>query len=508
MSAREEVEPRLPAWLTPQDEAAISARYQLERGASSGSMGTVFHAIQRAIGMDVAIKVLRKELAPEQLQREGMMLARVAQVHSPHVVAVHDFEILPSGAAMLVMDWIDGRDLGTELRMRGGRVKEWDALPWMRDTCMGMLAVEEQRLVHRDLKPANIMLDRSGRARVTDFGIARQERLPGDATGTLDRLVAGTPDYMAPERTEHPQGTDIRSDVYSFGATFYHVLTGAPPFQGDSVFSILFKHRTEPLVAPRARNPEVSSAINDVLERCLAKSPNERFDSFRGIIPHLATDSGVSAWGDVEDALLVPYATRFRERCADYLRTDRSRGDVDAFEFPSGRTLRIVIGDIVDEVTDAIVSPGDHDMLMDGAAGQAIARAAGFQVRQEADRFRPVRPGRVVVTSAGALRRPVPGSASPKPRFVFHAVTVGVHDRKVLFPSRDLILECLSSCLYHADTLDLRSIAFPLLGTGAAGYSRAKCLEVMFLFLAKALLRGVNTLRDARIVIYGPSSPG
>ncbi len=126
----------------------------------------------------------------------------------------------------------------------------------------------------------------------------------------------------------------------------------------------------------------------------------------------------------------------------------------------------------------------------------AIRMAAGATVEWEALRYKTVRPGRAVVTSAGKL----------KARFIFHGVTVGIAASEVVVPSRDLISEIMTSCFYHAETLNVRSMAFPLLGTGAMGFSRAICLDTMFQFLARMFLRGLTCVQEARIVLF-PESP-
>ncbi|MGZ3319337.1 MAG: macro domain-containing protein, partial [Isosphaeraceae bacterium] len=111
-------------------------------------------------------------------------------------------------------------------------------------------------------------------------------------------------------------------------------------------------------------------------------------------------------------------------------------------------------------------------------------------------RYGAVRPGRAVVTSAGAL----------KARFIFHGVTVGISASRVVYPSRDLISEIMTSCFYHADSLQVRSMAFPLLGTGAMGFSRAICLDAMFQFLARMFLHGLTCVEEARIVLFHPGN--
>src|SRR5262249_2699747 len=154
------------------------------------------------------------------------------------VVAVHDFEVLQNGCPMLVMEWVEGTNLHRRMLAAGGPLPEDEVTPWMRQTCEGMLAAAEHGIIHRDLKPSNLLIDGRGWARVADFGLARGPA----SSGELSRpgLVMGPPYYMAPEQAEDPRGVDTRADIYSFGATFYHALTGKPPFEGGTAFSILY----------------------------------------------------------------------------------------------------------------------------------------------------------------------------------------------------------------------------------------------------------------------------
>jgi O-acetyl-ADP-ribose deacetylase (regulator of RNase III) len=130
---------------------------------------------------------------------------------------------------------------------------------------------------------------------------------------------------------------------------------------------------------------------------------------------------------------------------------------------------------------------------MDFGVQEAIRERAGLGIYEEARRYVPVRPGRVVVTSGGKLRV----------RFVFHGVTIGFFQSEVVLPSRDLITEIIASCFYHADTLGVRSIAFPLLGTGGAGLRMEVSLDTMIRSLARMLLRGATCVTEARIVLFG-----
>jgi O-acetyl-ADP-ribose deacetylase (regulator of RNase III) len=307
--------------------------------------------------------------------------------------------------------------------------------------------------------------------------------------------MMGTPFYVAPEQAEDPRLVDTRADVYSFGATFYHALTGVPPFSGETVFSILFKHKTEPLISPKARNPALSERTSELLERCLAKSPQERFPSFAEVLKQLQPTPGTPfAWDVSDDPELAAVLVRYQARRTAYLSSFRNEAnEVDTYEFAQGRKLQILGGDIVQQDVEVVVSSDDARLPMAGrgVAGQ-IRRAAGPMIEEEARRYVTVRPGRAVVTSGGNLLA----------RFVFHGVTMGSLGGQYMLPSRDLISEILASCFYHADSLRILSIAFPLLGTGAGGFSKAVCLDTMFRFLARMLMRGLTSVREARIVIH------
>jgi O-acetyl-ADP-ribose deacetylase (regulator of RNase III) len=326
---------------------------------------------------------------------------------------------------------------------------------------------------------------------VADFGLARGP----ESTSNLSRSgdVMGTPYYMAPEQAEDPRSVGTRADIYSFGATFYHALTGRPPYEGATTFSILYKHKTEPLISPRARRPDLSGRINDLLERCLAKAPADRFPSFTEVLKHLQPGPS-SPWLISEDKELSAYLTRYQSRREFYLNERKTwEKDLDVYTFPRGQELRIRWGDIVAQQVDAVVGSDTSHLLMDGGVSAAILQAGGPEIIQEARRQAPIRPGRAAVTSGGDLAA----------RLIFHGVTVGFVEKQLVRPSRDLIAEIMASCFYHADSHNVASIAFPLLGTGGQGFPRDVCLDTMFQFLARMFLRGLTSVREARIILFG-----
>jgi serine/threonine-protein kinase len=168
----------------------LRVRYEFLNEVGRGGMGMVYRARHRALDTPVAIKVVLPGASPDRFLREARLLARC---RSPFVVAVHDFDVLDDGRPMLVMEWVEGEDLLTVLRRRGGPLPEDQALPWMRDVAEGMRAAAEEGIIHRDLKPSNILIDRKGRARVADFGLARGPVSLGDLTqsgGMMGTAVA------------------------------------------------------------------------------------------------------------------------------------------------------------------------------------------------------------------------------------------------------------------------------------------------------------------------------
>jgi O-acetyl-ADP-ribose deacetylase (regulator of RNase III) len=470
-------------------EPGLAARYELLGAVAHGGMGAVFRARHKGLEMPVAIKVMLAGAPPERFLREARLLARIT---SPFVVGVRDFEILSNGCPLLVMEWVEGNTLGQLVKAQAGPLPEEQVLSWMRHTCEGMLAAAEQGIIHRDLKPSNLLIDAQGRARVADFGLALGPAVAGDLTQS--GLLMGTPYYMAPEQAEDPHGVDTRADVYSFGATFFHALTGRLPFEGGTPFTVLYKHKTEPLISPRVFNPGLSERTCAVLERCLAKSPADRFSSFAEVLKHLRPGGDTpSPWGAADDPELNTYLARYGARRTAYL-TDRTRRseELDAYVFPHGQALRILRGDIVEQKVDAIVSSDTALLGMTGGVSLAIHRAGGETIAAQAEVLAPVRPGRAVVTSAGRLPA----------RFVFHGITAGKVGTEFVRPSRDLITEILASCFYHADSHHVTSLAIPQLGTGAQGFPRDVCLDTMFHYLARTFLRGLTCVREARIVLF------
>src|SRR5262249_5850203 len=155
----------------------------------------------------------------------------LARLKSPHLVSVVDYDALEDGRPMLCMEWVGGDDLDVRIRRAEGKLPEKQIRSWMRQSAIGMRDAAAEGIVHRDLKPANILFDEKSQVRIADFGVARDAFIPSHTSETL----LGTVLYMAPEQAGDPRSVDTRADVYSFGATYYHVVTGRAPFIGDNL---------------------------------------------------------------------------------------------------------------------------------------------------------------------------------------------------------------------------------------------------------------------------------
>ncbi len=270
----------------------LSGRYRLESKLGSGGMSTVYLARDSTLERWVAVKVMHREMSdqPDQLERFRREARAVAQLSHPNVVAVIDAGE-DGGHPYIVFEYVDGETLKQRIE-RVGPLPVDEATAYAIEIGRGLSAAHARRLVHRDVKPQNVLIDSEGRAKVTDFGIARS--LEADGLTQTGRVL-GTTDYVSPEQAMG-RGVDARTDIYALGVLLYEMLTGEVPFTAETVVGVAMKHVNEPMPDVQKKRPEVSSALAAVVERATAKDPKTRY-------PDLA-----SCLADLEAALEVEVA--------------------------------------------------------------------------------------------------------------------------------------------------------------------------------------------------------
>jgi protein kinase-like protein len=262
-------------------EAKLQGQYRIVRLLGRGGMGAVYLARDLALDREVAIKVVKTESSSrevhDRLKREARTAARLSH---PNIVPLHAFGEV-EGMPYFVMGYVRGESLAARLR-RDGRLGEDDARRVLADLAEALDHAHRQGVVHRDVKPDNVLLDdESGRALLTDFGVAKA--LGGNETMTAIGSVVGTPSYMSPEQAAARADIDGRSDLYSLGVMAYAMLSGRLPFEGKTAGDLLAKHLTQEPPPLRTLAPTLSETTVQAVERCLEKEPARRFTDARSL---------------------------------------------------------------------------------------------------------------------------------------------------------------------------------------------------------------------------------
>ncbi len=261
----------------------VAGRYRIQALLGVGGMGVVYRAHDEQLGIDIALKLLRPELAakPEAFERFRQELLLARQVSSPHVVRIHD--LVRDGERWLIsMDLVPGRSLEQHLDATGA-VPEAQALDIARQIALGLAAAHASGIVHRDLKPANVLLRDDGRACISDFGVARSLAATR-VTGT--GLVVGTPDYIAPEQARG-EGAGPRSDLYALGLILYEMLAGQRAFGDATPAESLARRQTAPPPRQRQLRPELAPWVERLAARLLDPNPQRRLRDAAAVVAAL-----------------------------------------------------------------------------------------------------------------------------------------------------------------------------------------------------------------------------
>jgi len=263
---------------TPQ---RLSDRYELGEIIGFGGMSEVHRALDTRLHREVAVKVLRADLArdPSFYLRFRREAQNAAALNHPAIVAVYDTGEAETAAGPLpyiVMELVEGETL-RDIVHNDGPMSPTRAIEVIADACQALNFSHQHGIVHRDVKPANIMIDQNNAVKVMDFGIARAVADAGNSV-TQTAAVIGTAQYLSPEQARGDT-VDARSDVYSLGCVLYEILTGDPPFVGDSPVAVAYQHVREDPVPPSQRRPDLPADLDAVVLKALTKNPDNRYQT-------------------------------------------------------------------------------------------------------------------------------------------------------------------------------------------------------------------------------------
>jgi serine/threonine-protein kinase len=273
---------------SPEDYSGrVLGDFEIIRRIGMGGMGQVYLARQRSLKRQVAIKILKGELAAnvtalQRFQAEAEAVANITHANIVQVYAIGEDQ----GLHYMALEYVDGRNLRDFLDKKGLPDLPL-AVEFMKQVAAALERAGELGFVHRDIKPENILISKKGEVKVTDFGLSRCFASDAPMNLTQSGITMGTPLYMAPEQVRG-QPVDPRSDIYSFGVTCYHMLAGEPPFRGSTAFDVAIQHvqgEARPLASLR---PDLPQELCAIVQRMMARRPEDRYQSAREILNDLA----------------------------------------------------------------------------------------------------------------------------------------------------------------------------------------------------------------------------
>lgn len=259
--------------------------YEVEARIGKGGMGKVYRCKDKKLGRQVAVKVLHDKYGQDEhyqarFRREARSLASLSH---PSIAQIFSIDTAEDGSLYIVMEFVEGRSV-QEILAEDGRIPVEDSIRFVRQMAQGLQAALDGGLIHRDIKPSNLLARPDGTVKIVDFGLSKE--VSKDNTLTEEGIVLGTPHYISPEQGRG-KPVDHRSDIYALGATFYHMVTGRPPFEGKSQVSIIVAHVQDNPDDPRTLCPDLPESLGDVIGRMMARNVADRYDSYDQLVEDL-----------------------------------------------------------------------------------------------------------------------------------------------------------------------------------------------------------------------------
>ena len=267
----------------------ISGRYILDYLIGQGSMGQVWKSIHPDLHIPVAVKTFQfssfdKQSLEDQLKRFYAEAKMISSLDHPNIIKV--FEVgTEINSPFIVMEYMDGGSLRDRLEHHPAGLAERELLCIAVDISKALSKAMEYKIIHRDIKPDNILIDSKGNLKLADLGIAKE--MDSENSLTLTGQAMGTPHYISPEQIMGKFIPDHRSDIYSLGATLYHLATGVPPFSGTSQLEIMMKHVQDPLIPPQKIKAGLSEGFCAVICKMMEKNPHQRYSGYQHLLKDL-----------------------------------------------------------------------------------------------------------------------------------------------------------------------------------------------------------------------------
>jgi uncharacterized RDD family membrane protein YckC len=265
--------------------------FVIERPLGHGGMGTVYLAHDISLDRKVAIKMMHSASAEPQHQQRLLREARAqAGLNHPSIVHIYyigrrDTGARGGGPLFFAMEYVRGESLDDGLE-RGERLDPERARRDMLEVAKGLRAARQQGIIHRDIKPSNLLRDPNGPLKIADFGLAKPLQANVDTKITQQGALLGSPLYMAPEQARADE-LDHRTDMYALGASFFHLMAGRPPYEGNTSLEVIAKHLSEPVPSLTEARPDVPPQLEEIIGRLMAKDPSHRFADYDELIAAL-----------------------------------------------------------------------------------------------------------------------------------------------------------------------------------------------------------------------------